>query len=143
MTNKSFLSFWAIFRPFHPPDNPANQNFKIERNNHMMYGSWDMERNRIFCHSGLFFALLPPYGPRKSKLWKNEKTTEDIIILYMCTINDSHMMCGSWDMECNRQNFVSFWAFFCPFTPLTIQKIKILKNWEQCLEMLSLYTGVP
>ena len=27
----------------------------------------------IFCHSGLFFALLPPYGPRKSKFWKNEK----------------------------------------------------------------------
>ena len=29
----------------------------------------------IFCHSGLFFALLAPYGPRKSKFWKNEKNT--------------------------------------------------------------------
>ena len=30
-------------------------------------------------------------------------------------------------MECNRQNFLSFWAIFCPFTPIT-QKIKIWKN---------------
>ena len=31
--------------------------------------------DRIFCHYGPFFALLPPYGPRKSKFWKNEKNT--------------------------------------------------------------------
>ena len=30
--------------------------------NHMMYGSWNMEHetNIIFCHFGPFFALLPP-----------------------------------------------------------------------------------
>ena len=37
----------------------------------------------------------------------------------MCTINDNHMMHGSWDMEHNKQIFFSFWTFFCPFTPLT------------------------
>ena len=31
-------------------------------------------------------------------------------------------------MERNGQNFLSFWTIFCPFTPLTAQKIKILKN---------------
>ena len=31
--------------------------------------------DRIFCHSGPFFALLLLYGPRKSKFWKNEKNT--------------------------------------------------------------------
>ena len=36
----------------------------------------------IFCHSGPFIALLPPYGPRKSKFPKKmEKTPEDIIVL--------------------------------------------------------------
>ena len=30
----------------------------------------------------------------------------------------------SWDMECDRHNFFSFWTIFSPFT----QKIKILKN---------------
>ena len=29
--------------------------------------------DRIICHYGPFFALLPPYGPRKSKFKKNEK----------------------------------------------------------------------
>ena len=31
-------------------------------------------------------------------------------------------------MEHNRQNFSSFWTIFCPFPPLTIQKIK---NWKK------------
>ena len=31
-------------------------------------------------------------------------------------------------MECDRQNFLSFWTIFCPFTLLTTWKIKILKN---------------
>ena len=38
------------------------------------------------------------------------------------------MMYDSWDMNPNRQNFLSFWAIFFPFTPLTTQKIKMLKN---------------
>ena len=41
------------------------------------------------------------------------------------------MMYGSWDMKCDRQDFLSFWTFFCPFTQLTTQKIKILKNWKK------------
>ena len=61
----------------------------------------------------------------------------------MRTINDSHLMYGSWDMKCNRQNFLTFWTIFCPFTPLTIRKIKILKKWNKVLEILSFYTCVP
>ena len=74
----------------------------------------------IFCHSEPFFALLPSYRPRKPKFWKNEKKkkTEGIIILQMCTINDSHIMYDSWDMEHDdRQNFLSFWTIFCTLTP--------------------------
>ena len=67
----------------------------------------------------------------------------DIIILHMCTINDNHMIYGSRDMEHDRQNFLSFWTIFCPFTPLTTQKIKILKKWKKHLEILSFYTSVP
>ena len=32
-------------------------------------------------------------------------------------------------MEHDRQNFLLFWAIFCPFIPLTTQKIKTLKNF--------------
>ena len=38
-----------------------------------------------------------------------------------------------------RQNFLSFWALFCPFNlpcppPLTTQEKKILKNWKKYLD---------
>ena len=49
----------------------------------------------IFCHFGPFFALLPPNNPKNQNFEKNEKTTGDIIILHMCTINDDHMMYSS------------------------------------------------
>ena len=52
------------------------------------------------------------------------------------------MMYGSWDMECNGEFFVIL-DHFLPFYPLTTHKIKILKKWEQNLEILSVYTCVP
>ena len=93
--------------------------------------------DRIFCHSGLFFALLPPpplHGPNKSKFCENEKNTWRYY--HFTNINDSHMMHGSSDIECNRQNFLSFWAVFCPFTT---QKIKILKNWKKTRDIIILH----
>ena len=53
------------------------------------------------------------------------------------------MMYGSWDMEHDGHNFLSFWTIFCPFTPLTPQKMKISKKWKKQLEMSSFYTSVP
>ena len=46
-------------------------------------------------------------------------------------------------MEHDRHNFFSSWTIFCLFTspPPTAQKIKILKKWKKCLEILSLYTS--
>ena len=46
-------------------------------------------------------------------------------------------------MELNRQNFLSFWTIFWPFTPSTTQKIKILKKWKKHMEALSFYTSAP
>ena len=63
-----------------------------------------------------------------------KKTCGDIIILHMCTINDNHMMYGSWDMECDRYNFLPFWVIFCPFTPVTTQKIKTFKKMKKTPE---------
>ena len=70
------------FFAFYPPMDPENQNFEekktkktpgdivilhncITNGNHMMYVHGLQQT--IFCHFGLIFALLPPYGPRKSK----------------------------------------------------------------------------
>ena len=61
------------------------------------------------------------------------------IILHKCTINGNYMMCGSWDMKCNRHTFFVILGHFCPFT----QNIKILKKWKKHLMVLSFYTSVP
>ena len=43
--------------------------------------------DKIFCHSGWFFALSPPMVPENQNFEKMKKIAEDIIILQMCTIN--------------------------------------------------------
>ena len=100
-------------------------------NDQMMYGSWDMVRDRFdyfsFC---AIFAFLPPNNsPKNQNFEKIKKMPGDIIILHMLTKDYDQMTYGSWDMlrdKCNR--YFSFWAIFYPFTPLTAQKINILKN---------------
>ena len=80
--------------------------------------------DRIFCHFGPFFPLC--------KKWKMKKIARDITILHKCTKNHDHMLHCSWDTIGDRCKFYfSSWAIFCPFTPLTTQKIKILKNWKK------------
>ena len=109
--------------------------------NHKMYSSWDME-----CDSQIFSVLdnfLPsPNNPKKQNFEKMKEKTGDIIILHNCTINDNHMMYGSWNMKRDGQKFLLFWTVFRPLTPLTTQKIKILKNWTKFLNIL-FYTSVP
>ena len=87
--------------------------------------------DKISCHFGPFLSFYPPNNPKNQNFEKLEKTPQDIIILHMGTINDNHMMYSSWDMECNGQNFLSFWTVFCLFTSLTTQEIKILKKWKK------------
>ena len=53
----------------------------------------------------------------------------------------SYMVPEVWSMT--DIIFWHFGSFFCPFTPLTTQKIKILKKWKKCLEASSFYTSVP
>ena len=78
---------------------------------------WDMEWDwKNFFSFGSFFALSAPWSTQELKILKLKKTSGDIIILHICIINDNHMMYVSWDMECDRQNFLSFWTIYCPFT---------------------------
>ena len=86
-----------------------------------------------------FLSFNPPNNLKNQNFEKMKKTPRDIIILHMCTTNDNHMMFGSSDIECDGQNFLSFWTVFCHFTPLTTQKIKILKYLKKDLEVLSFY----
>ena len=96
-----------------------------------------------------FFVILDHFLP--FLILKKWKKCLDIPF-YMCTINANHMMYDSWDMKCDRQNFLSFyymlhcswvmahdgcncyftfWVIFCPFTLLISQKMKISKKWKK------------
>ena len=55
--------------------------------------------DRIFSHFGPVFVLSPLENPENQNFNKLKKLPGYMIILWMCTINDNHMMCGSWDME--------------------------------------------
>ena len=82
----------------------------------------------IICHFRSFFALLSHYWPGKLKFGKMLKKSADIILLRMCTINQGHMMYGSWDIKCKGQSFFAILGhLFCPLTLLATEKIKILK----------------
>ena len=99
--------------------------------------------DRIFVILDHFLSFYPPMDPENQNFGKINNTPVDISILQICTRNHSHMVYGSWDMKCNRQNLLSFWTSFYSFTPLTTWKIKILKNWKKFLEILSFNTCVP
>ena len=147
------------FFPFDPPNNPKNQNVKKMKKTpgyitishfcttnyyHMMYSSWDTADDRqFFVILDYFLPFYPSSNLENQNFEKIKKSPGDIIILHLCIINENRIMYGSWDMEHNRQNFWSFWAIFCPFTQLTIQKIKILKKWKKHLQISSFYTSVP
>ena len=140
------------FLPFYHPNNPKKQKFeKMKKapgdiiilhkctinDNHMMYGSWDTKfyKQNFFVILDHFLPFYPSNNPKNQNFEKMKNTSGDIIILQKCTINDNHMTYGSWDMKRDGQNFLSFWTVFCPFTPLTTQKIKILKHWKKDLEI--------
>ena len=106
----------------------------------LRYGVW---RTEFFFVLDQFLPFYPLNNLKNQNFEKMKKTPGDISILHIFTKNDNYMMYGSWDTECNGQNFLSFWTIFCPFTPLTAWKIKILKNWKIFLEILSFYTSVP
>ena len=114
MRKTEFFVILGHFLPFHPPNNPENQNFKKLKkiqgdliilltctinDNHMMYGSRDVEHKQNFFILDCLLPFYPPMDPENQNFEKAKKTTADIIILIiilqMCTINDNHMIYGS------------------------------------------------
>ena len=100
---------------------------------------------KLFLILNHFLPFYPNSNPKSQNFEKMKKAPWDIIILHKCTKNHYHMLCCSWDMACDGCNsYFSFEAIFCPFTPLTAQKVKInKKKWKKCLEISSFYICVP
>ena len=89
---QNFFFYFGPFFALSSPNNPENQTFEKTKktagdililhmctinDDHMMYGSSDMERDRQNFHAfWIIFCCLPPTIPKqpgKSRFWKNEK----------------------------------------------------------------------
>ena len=83
-----------------------------------------------FSFSAIFGPFKPPNIPKNENFNKNEKRPGDIMILEKSMKNHDHMLHCSWDMAHDTCNcYFSFWAIFCPFTPITAWKMKNSKKW--------------
>ena len=76
-----------------------------------------------------FYQFKPLFCPftltiLKIKIWKKKKAPEDIIFLHKYTINEDHMMYGSWDIKVWGTEFFVISSHFFPLTLLTTLKIK-------------------
>ena len=78
--------------------------------NHVMYGSWDMEQDgqTIFVILNLFSPVYSPYNLKNHNFEKIKQTARDYIILHMCNRNENHVMYDSWDLEHDRVNYLLF-----------------------------------
>ena len=88
------------------------------------YGSWDME------------LYLPPNNPENQNFEELKK--KNWIYYHFTHAYHKQKSCDVWFLRHGvSQNYLSFWVTFCPFTPLTTRKIKILKKWKKHLEISS------
>ena len=88
-----------------------------------------MERN--FCHFRIFFCPFTPLTTWKIQLLKKWKNTWSYY--HFTHVYQKWQPYNVWFLRhgADRHNFLSFWTIFCPFTPLTTQKIKILKKGKK------------
>ena len=158
---QNFLSFWTIFCPF-----TSLKTWKIKvlkkwkKSLEVLSFYTSVPTIMIICYTVpemwcvtdviifSFWANFCPFTPNLPKKWtlkkKKKKKPPGDIILLKYTKNHDHMVYCSWDMVCDGCNYFSFWAIFCPFTPLTAKKkSKFQKKWKKCLDISSFCTNVP
>ena len=112
-----------VFLSFQPTTCKIKILKKLKKHLEMMYASWDMKCDRHDLLS--FWAIFCPFTPlltSKTKIWEKCKTLLEISF-YKCvpSINEDHMIRGSWDIRCNRQFYIIF-GNFLPTDPPTYPK---------------------
>ena len=104
---------------------------------------YEAPQTEFFFNLGHILPFYPTNNPKNQNFEKMKKNPGDIIILHKCSKNRDHKLYSSWYMKCSRQNFLSFWVLFCPFTPLTTQINQNFEKMKKSLEIWSFYTNVP
>ena len=106
------------------------------QSHHVWFLKYGVQRTTLFVILDRFLPFYPPNNLKNQNFKKMKKTPSNFIIFHRCTINDNHMMYGSWDTEHGRQaEFFVFWTIICPFTPLTTWKSKFWEKYIKCLEI--------
>ena len=154
MTNAILIFHFEIFFALLPPNSPKNDNFKTmkkktlgyiiilhncaKNHNHILHCSWDMacdNYNSHFLFWAIFCLPLPLTAPKITISKHMKKAPGDIIILHKCTKNHDHdhdhMLSCSWDMACDKCNYFSFWAIFCPFTTFNSPKNRNFRKMKK------------
>ena len=101
----------------------------------LRYGAWSTKLFVILDH---FLHFYCPNNPKNQKFGRMRKPSRDIITLNKCTINNNHIMYGSWDMDPVKSRFFChFGLFFALLSPPTLtistpppKKKKNLKKWK-------------
>ena len=151
----------GYYLPFYLPNSQKKSKFRESKTPPQRYHHFTIvyQKIMIICFTVLetwcamyvtifhfwpLFALLSPQQSKIQNFEKMKKTLGDIIFLHKIIENYDQMMCGSWDMVCNKYNcYFSFWTIFYPFNPVTTKKkIKILKKWKKSMGISSFYISV-
>ena len=81
-----------------------------------LYGSWAIVRDRQTAMDGRI-TFYPPNNLENQNFEKMKKEA-GYIVLHMCTINENHMMYGSWvTYGVQQTQFVLILDLFLPFYP--------------------------
>ena len=107
------LLFFVILGHFFSPEILSFYKYMCTINeDRMICGSWNIRCHRHkFLSFWVIFYYVSPLTTRKIKILKLKKTPVDIIIFHICTIDDNHLLYGSWDKFCH---FGPFFALLHP-----------------------------
>ena len=150
-TDRFFWSSLAIFwnenikKMKKTPEDIITLHKCTKNHDHRLYCSWDMAHDGCNCYFSFWailfhFTLLTAQKMNISKTWKKHM---EISSFYTC-VQKIMITCYT---ACVTDCYLSFWSFFCPFIPLTAQKMKIWKKWKRKkkkrLTITSFYTHIP
>ena len=133
--DRHFFVILGYFLPFYPPNNQKKNSWRyyhfMHEHHKYKFVRYGVRQSIFFLISGYFLPFYPPHSLKNENFKKMEKMLGDKILL-KCTKTHDHKLYCSWDMACDGCNCCFlFWAIFCPFTHLTLQKMKISKKWKK------------
>ena len=149
---QSFLLFWAIFCPLTILTTPKIKVYEKRKKKtpvdiNILHLCTTNDSGRDRQNILLFWAIFCSFTPlttQKIKMLKNLKKNLEKISFYTSVPYMEIIWCMVPEIwSATNRIFLWFWVIFCTFTPLTIQKIKTLKQWKKSLEVSSFYTSVP